>query len=807
MTNNMQISNFKNKTENFALPGRFKITTILSKLSFPLILFFTFSTGHAQSGLTQIVKGIVVDKESQMPLSGATIIIENSNPRIGGTSDIDGNFRLEKVPLGRHSVFVSFLGYESYEIKELLVSSGKEIVLNIGLKQSSIVMKELTVKANNNKEQPLNNMATLSAVQLNVEQANRYAGGFDDPARLASVFAGVAGNLQNNGIVVRGNAPKGLLWRMEGVEISAPTHFANITTFGGGGITALSSQMLANSDFLTGAFPAEYGNALSGVFDLKIKTGNNEKTEYTLQAGLIGLDVSVEGPFARCKKASFAFNYRYSTFSLLGPLLPADAGGIRYQDLCFKLNFPTQNAGIFSVWGVGALDVNPQKVERDSALWVYNQDKEEGINNLGMGAIGVNHKIIVGKKSYISTSLSISGNDLFHKQSRFSSEMELLPLEKVLYNNWKYSYYSFLNHKFGARHTNRTGIIVDNLNYNYDIQNTALPGEPLVQIVKEKANRNLFQAYTESRIDITAQLSMNVGIHYQYFSLNKHYSLEPRAGLIWNFASNQFFSMAYGNHSQLEMLQIYMVRRPSGNDFTEPNKNLNFTKARHFVLGYNLKINDNLHLCIEPYYQYLYEVPVIPDSSFSLINLDKNWFISDSLVNKGTGTNKGIDITFERFLRQGYYYLVTASIFDSKYKGGDGVEHNTRYNKHFVINILGGKEWMLPNNNLLSLNGKVTFMGGDRISPLDKQASLLVKDAVYDESQAFADRKPNVFYADFTINYKINRMHHSSTWSLKIINVLGSKEYAGYRYNFKKGVMEQEAEALVIPNLSYKIEF
>lgn len=761
----------------------------------------------AQTGPTQTIKGIVLDKESQQPLPGATVVVVSTNPSIGGTTDANGYFRFANVPIGRHSIKVSYLGYEPYDMNEILVTSGKEIVLNIGLKESSIGLKEVTVTDNSNKERAQNAMATLSAIQLNVEQANRYAGGFDDPARLATTTAGVAGNLSNNGIVVRGNAPKGVLWRMEGVEIPTPTHFANITTFGGGGITALSSQMLANSDFYTAAFPAEYGNALSGVFDLKVKTGNSEKTEYTLQAGFIGLDVAVEGPFVKGKKSSFAFNYRYSTFSLLGPLLPNNADGIRYQDLCFKLNFPTQKAGTFTVWGVGALDVNPQKAESDSTLWKYNENKEEGTNNLGMGAIGLNHKMIVGHKSFINTSLSASGNKLDHKQWRYTEDMDLLPLEKVIYNNWKYSFSTYLNHKFGGRHTNRTGFIVDNLNYHYDISSTDVLGSPLVQIVKERANQNLLQVYTESKVDITSQLSMNVGVHAQYFSLNQNHSIEPRIGLTWKFAPKQSLSLGYGNHSQLEMLQIYMVRRPLGSSYTEPNKNLDFTKANHFVLGYNWKINENMNLRIEPYFQYLYNVPVIPDSSFSLINLDRNWFIQDSLTNKGTGINKGIDITFERFLQQGYYYLVTASIFDSNYKGCDDIEHNTRYNKHFVVNLLGGKEWMLRNNRLLSINGKVTYMGGDCISPLDQQASLIKKDAVYNEYRAFADRKPNVLYADFTINYKINKRNHSSTWSLKIINALGAKEYAGYRYNYKTGNMEMESVAMIIPDLSYKIEF
>lgn len=780
---------------------------IISKLFLCSLLTLTFNVLQAQQIYNQVIKGTIVDKESQVPLPGATVYVETANPQIGTSTDSNGNFRLLNVPVGRHTLRVSFLGYEPYTIKELLVSSGKEIVLNIELKEMAVQMKEVIVKASSNKEQPINTMATLSAKQLSVEEANRYAGGFDDPARLASTLAGVAGSLQTNGIVIRGNAPKGMLWRLEGVEIATPTHFANITTFGGGGITALSSQMLANSDFFTGAFPAEYGNALSGVFDLKLRIGNNDKNEFTIQAGLTGLDLSAEGPFVKGRKASFVFNYRYSTFSLLGPLLPDDASGIRYQDLCFKLNFPTQKGGVFSLWGVGALDINPQKAESDSTLWTYNQDKEEGKNNLGMGALGLSHKIILGKKSFISSTASISGNTLDHKQWRYNNALVLQPLELVDYNNWKYAFSSYLNHKFNARHTNKTGFTMDNLHYNYNIENTTTLGNPLETIVNQKNSSNLLAVYTQSRFDLSSAVVLNVGLHSQYFSLNNHYTIEPRAGITWKFVQGHSLSFGYGNHSQLEMLQIYLVQKQTGNEVTEPNKNLGFSKAHHFIVGYDWKINENVHLRIEPYYQFLYNIPVAPDSSFSLINLDKNWFITDSLVNKGKGINKGLDITFERFLQQGFYYLITASLFDSKYKDGDGKEHDSRYNKHYVFNVLAGKEWTMQNKNLFGINGKVTFMGGDRISPLNEQASLLKQEAVYDETKAFSTSKPNVWYADFTISYKINKAKHNSTWSLKVINALGVKEYAGYRYNFKTTRMEQEAEATVIANISYKIEF
>ena len=230
---------------------------------------------------TFFIRGIVTDQDSKVPISFASVFVIGISPTLGTTTDIDGKFRIENVPVGRYDLQVSFLGYEPTIVKELTVSSAKETFINVSLKESAFTLDEIVIKPKTNKERALNSMAIVSARMLSVEEAKRYAGGFDDPARLASSFAGVASGVNSNAIVVRGNAPKSLQWKLEGIEIPNPNHFANLQGLGGGGLTALSSQLLANSDFFTGAFPAEYNNALSGVFDIFMRTGNNDDYEYT----------------------------------------------------------------------------------------------------------------------------------------------------------------------------------------------------------------------------------------------------------------------------------------------------------------------------------------------------------------------------------------------------------------------------------------------------------------------------------------------------------------------------------------------
>lgn len=773
-----------------------------------LNLLFSFQNCLFSQPVTQTLKGKVLDSESNMPLIGATVVILNTDPLKGTATNAEGNFRIDSVAVGRYNISVSYIGYQPYIAREIVVSSGREAVLHMELKESVEDLKEVTVKAYSDKDEPINSMATLSARQVNMEEANRYAGGFDDPARLVSSYAGVASAVGNNGVVIRGNSPKGLLWRMEGVQIPNPNHFADYISLGGGAVTALSSQTMATSDFFTGAYPAEYGNALSGVFDINMRTGNIEKREHVFQAGLVGIDFASEGPFKKGERASYLFNYRYSTLGLLAPILPKEMGKLTYQDLSFKLNFPTK-AGTFSLWGIGAYDFQGNDAESDSAKWESSDDCKELKTKLTMAAIGLNYKKIVGNSTYVQTTLALTENSLDWSEKRYYNNMSLLPNRKVTDFQWKYTFTGFVNHKFGAKHTNRTGFIIDRMMYDIQIENSEESGDPLQTYVSERNGSNLLRFYSQSKFTPFNKLTINAGVHAQYFTMNGNFTIEPRIGARWNFLPRHTFSLAYGFHSQLEKMQLYLVEYNTASETILPNKNLDFNKAHHFIFAYEVQFNQNLHLKVEPYYQWLFDIPVVPDSYISTINLHEIWDFDDMLVNKGSGRNIGMDVTLERFLDKGYYYLFTASIFDSRYTGGDGIERNTRYNKKYVFNALGGKEWQTgkDNQNLFNANIRFTYMGGDRIIPLDVAATMEQQKIVEDVNQAYEQQLPDAPILSLSFSYRKNKPGHSSVWSFHLINALGYKDFQEYEFDVEAMQVKKKEDMLLIPNLSYKLEF
>lgn len=768
------------------------------------ILFVLVSSSLFAQDYTQTVRGKIIDKQTQTELVGVNIIILNTDPIIGATTDLDGNFRMENVKVGRHSFQISMLGYNTITLSDIIVSSGKESMLNIEMEESVNMLGAVEITGSKKRETN-NRMAMLSARTFSVEETQRYADGNDDPSRMVTSYAGVvATGLTNNGIVVRGNAPKGLLWRLEGVEISSPNHFANMVTFGGGGLSAISSQVLSNSDFFTSAFPAEYGNALSGVFDLKMRTGNNEKREHTFSIGSNGIDIASEGPFKKGKKSTYLFNYRYSTLALLTPILPDEAGIIKFQDLSFKLNFPTKKYGTFTLWGLGALDNQLHKAEFDSTQWVNKIDKLESQFSLGLGALGLSNKLILGEKTYLHSIISATGNLTDFKEKEVN-DGTLFDKHFILNNSLNLTYTSILNHKFSAKHFNRTGVILTKSFYNVDISKTDVLGDPLLQFAEENGASNLLKFHTQSKYKLTENFILNAGLYSQFFTLNNNYTIEPRIGLKYRLNSLQTIGIAYGSHSQLEMISYYLAKQ--GN--LQPNKDLDFSKAHHVVFSYERALSEYTRIIIEPYYQYLYDIPVIENSYFSLQNLEANWFINDNLVNNGTGKNIGIDLTIEQFLRNGFYYLLTSSLFDSKYTGGDGIERNTRFNKNYIINILGGKEWKVGknDNNILSINAKVSISGGDKIHPIDEDLSYQFQDIIFDYSRAFENKKSDAYILSYSVNYRRNKEKHSSFWSFHMINALMQKEFVGYNFDKQTQEIVKEEAPYFIPSISYKIEF
>jgi hypothetical protein len=770
---------------------------------------FLLTTASAQQ-ITQTIRGTIVDQDSQTPLIGASIVVVGAEPMIGTVTDVDGNFRLTGVPIGRVTLKVTFMGYEERTIPNLLIGAAKEEILNITLAESVNALDEITVTADKVKGEVLNEMALVSAHTFSVEETQRYAGSFDDPARMVTTFAGVNGDAEgNNDIIVRGNSPKGILWRLEGIAIPNPNHFAGEGSTGGP-INALSSKMLSNSDFFTGAFAAEYGDATSGVFDMKLKNGNNEQREYTASISTLGLDMTAEGPFQSGKRASYIANYRYSALDLLDKAGVVDFGGVpRYQDLSFKVSLPLNNKHYFSLFGLGgysSIDTEEEDEEDEDVII----GKFSGRNK--MGVLGLSHTWQINEDMYLKSSLAGTGTDNSYSFAIPDNESQFYAIEKGTIGKSSLIASTTFNYKLSARHKIESGLIFTRLNFNMDTYEWDFEKDVLVNELLEKGNSATFQAFASWKYRINEELTMINGLHYLQFALNNNHSLEPRVALQWQFSEKQSFNTGIGLHSKLEGVSTYLAKRYADDGtFTQPNKDLEITKAAHFVLGYDNQIAPNTHLKIETYYQHLYDVPVenSDTSAFSLLNASEG-YTTRQLVNKGTGKNYGVELTVERYLHNGLYYMGTLSLFRSLYTSLDGVERKSAFDNNYVANLIGGKEFKVGNpskNKIFFVNTKLALIGGKRYSPINLSASIAAGDEVINEREPFSEKGGDIFRADFSIGLRRNRKRTTTELKFDVQNIFNNQTVVGEDYIHATKSIYQGKQLGMLPTISYKISF
>ncbi len=757
----------------------------------------------AAQEITQTIRGVVVDKDSQVTLPGAQLMIAGTDPPVGTVTDANGEFTFGKLPVGRYNIIVRYVGYETRNIPNVLLTSGKETVLRIELTEAVVSLHEVVVSANQNKADAINKMATVSVMKFNVEELDHYAGTFNDAARTVSSYAGVASSPSGtNDIIIRGNSPRGMAWRLEGIDIPNPNHFAEEGS-SSGGISMLNGSVLANSDFFTGAFPAEYGDAYSGVFDMSLRNGNNQTHEYSIQAGFLGLDATLEGPFKKTNPSSYLVNYRFSTLSLFRLMdinLAGDATP-EFTDLTFKISNPTERAGTFSFFGVGGMS----KVTSEET---HHKDDY----TTGMWVAGVKNVYFFNNTTYLTSIFAYTGsvNKWDYQTQDTNNAFTSKAIDNFIYQTPKIAL--SINKKFSARNVLKAGADVTFIRYDLTSDRYDYEIDKLVTQVYQTGSTELLQGWINWKHRFNEKLTLISGLHSMYLVLNGNYTIEPRLGMKWSFRPTQSLNFGFGLHSRMESLSTYFARQTLVDGIPYmPNKGLDFTKAMHFIAGYENLFTENLFFKVELYYQYLYDVPVenSDTSSFSILNYNFGYADRD-LVNKGKGRNVGVEFTLEKYFSQNYYFLITTSLFDSKYKALDGVERNTRYNSRFVLNVLGGKDFIIGKGikkRTLGFNLRGTWAGGQWSTPIDLEQSIKQGTTVRDEKQAFTEQWPDFIRIDFKVSMSRNRKRATHTLELDIQNITNQLNVIGDYYDPYAGSIQTKTQMGIVPILNYRVNF
>ena len=762
-----------------------------------LMLYLGIASSAFTQNLEQTLRGKITDKITLQPLIGVSVHLMPGNS-ISFTDSL-GRFYFRKIPVGRYRISYSFLGYAKGQVSDIELKSGKEINLTIDLEETPQFLKEVFVTSERAKDRAKNEMAIVSTRQFSVTEANRYAGGFQDPARMSLNFAGVtnAGSDQNNEIIIRGNSPKGLLWRMEGIEIPNPNHFGDGQGSTSGIISMINSTSLANSDFMSGAFPAEYGNAASGVFDLRFRRGNNEKREWMAQLSVVGIDVASEGPFGK-NGGSYRAGVRYSTLELLlkSGLVNINSGNFKpaYRDLNYTIDIPLKRAGLMTLWGLaGANDTEDEKLT--------TQDYSNSL----MSVIGLSYKLPT-KNGHLSTVLALTNeSSTYRKNEIMANAWKNTRDQQYRYPNFRMNATYLL--KFNTSLSAKFGINVSQL--SFELTDNRWDGKKLVNYLNESNYTFYLQQFGQIIKKWTPSFQTTMGLHAYQFSLNQSKAIEPRMAIALENKSGGRIGLGIGWHSRIEPISTYLFKKylPNGS-FSQPNINITPSQALHQVISYDQRMGEHTRMKVEAYLQNINQVPVdtLRTGLFSMVNYSSG-IPSQVLENAGKGINKGIELTLERFLADDFYYLITASLFDSKFQNKDLKWRNTQFNNLFASTILVGKDFKLAKQKSLSMNIRYLIKGGNRYTPINLAESIKRNTTVNVSSKAFEAQYPNFERIDISVAYRINKLNRTWSFRLDLQNVLNTKNVIEERYDSSLRGLSYRYALPLIPIISSQLEF
>lgn len=797
---------------------------------FVAFLLFCGFLGVAQE---QTIRGKVIDQASGFPIAYASVQVVNVENKATVT-DEEGNFVIENVPVGKVDVLITSIQMRPVAMKNIELLSGKELVLNVQMQDDVRVMDEVVVKSKSNvdKRPAVNKQALVAAKQVKMEQVNRFAGSLNDISRMVMNMTGVkANNDANNDIVIRGNSPAGLLWRMNDVDIPNPNHFGSGGATGGA-ISMLNTNLLATSDFFTAAFVPEYANALSGVFDLNMRKGSLYKSEFLGQISANGIELLAEAPIKK-GKSSFFVNYRYSFLGLMQDMGVSFGTGTavpEYQDLSFNLYSAIGSKGQLSFFGLGGMSNIFFETPKDKEDENVYTDKET-TTEAKMGIMGLQYRHQWTDKTFSKSTIAISRSDALDllkvdenstdgkKHLNFNDNRDFY---KDNYVEQRLEFITNVQSKLSKKHTLKFGGRVKQRSIEY-LNNVTLDnkdGNPEYQTVAD-FNRKFYQAvgFTSLNTKWTNNFQTTVGLTSQYFNVTDKYSFEPRVSMRYQLNEKNAFGLGYGFHTQVPFLLNFAYKRRDGSFY---NSKLDYKKSHHFVASYTLSLPSYWNVKLEGYFQNIINAPrAVYDSAnpytklYSTLNDDS--FTRRSLTLRSPyaledgakGQNYGIELTVERSLHKGFYMLSTLSLFNARYKARDDEKwRNTTFNGNYVYNALVGKQWNIGSKGVLSLDLKATYAGGNRYIAVDLAKSKTAGGAVYDFDNAYDSQISAYFRPDIRAGFKVNGKKVSQEWAIDIQNFINKTDNVfGRIYNEETQKVEFSYQRGLFPVGIYRIYF
>jgi hypothetical protein len=760
----------------------------------------------------QFINGYVINIDTKQPLEGVIVSVQGMN--INAESDNTGFWSLQ-IPVGTYSLRFQLLGYESVIISDASVSAGKQHSLSVNMKELLAILDEVVVTSDSR------NYSKISRMQINPATLSHIPGHANDPVRMLTSMPGV-NNIsdERNDLIVRGNSSIGTLWRIEGIEVFNPNHYA-LSGVNGGAISLLNKDILGPSSFYSGAFPVEFGNVFSGVFDVNFREGNAGKHEFLADINNLDLNIVAEGPIRiRNRKSSFVAGFRQSTipvFDIINKKYRELLGATPvFTDFSFKLVSRNKSGAKTVFWGMAGKSVLDLPANTGS-----NMTPQNILAQTITVSSGLSHQFFIGKKVNIKAMLGIS----------------YLNTDNGAYSIWYNNQLIDKSKSIGFGITsdiklNKKNILKEGINIRFmDLNLEKKSGEYNSYMIQK--NVGTINAFTEWTHNFNSILSMTSGIHYFTFSLNRHYRVEPRISMSYSLKKHKF-ELAFGEYSRQNPIPLYLARAMDDGRELLPNQNLDFIKSRQTVFAFSGELFHHINFKTELYCQYHYDIAIAKQSYYgydetlylfsSALNL--SYYTEDidqtniAYDNTGKGYSKGIEgmIYFDDI--HGFSMNISGSLIESKYYCRRGW-YNTLFNNSFALKTFVGKKFKLNKSIVLRTDIALNWVGGRRYTPVDCDLSyanyyyyndidILPQNYITrDYSQYLEKRYPDYFRFDFKTSLIINWKSSTHIFSIDIRNLTDRKNIYYHDDYFQNGQITGATiyQMQRVPVISYKLLF
>lgn len=767
------------------------------------LLFLTVGLGglgtkslYAQAGRLQV---LVRDAASLEPLSGAEVLLAHSQPPRGSLSNAKGLADLSIGHRKHFEVWVFYQGYSPTMLKELQIPPGGLLQVEALMQSVSDTIAAVEVMAAKKRGAAHNPWIQMSARGLNLEKTKRLAAGLGDPARTVLSLPGVIGaNDEGNELIIRGNGPRQLQWRLQGLDIPNPNHFVNGPGSSGGAVLMLSGASLASADFISGNYPAEYGQALAGVIDMQLAEGNVHEHQYELSAGLMGFTAMAQGPLSKSIRSSYLFNYRYSNLHLLQA---AGLGVIgsnvppKYQDFSINLKLATPRMGYLNLWFLGGQSKAGFKAERDTSLWEAPHHAQERSENQSLAVGGLKHLFRFPKhQAFCLTSLGLSHTQSRQTHHQLDANFNRQLLEGQKSSNRSVHLHSFFQQKINSSLKWRIGL-------QAKLSKALLEHESLNNKEKQAAYPLNAALYGEISWQWRARWNLQLGFRKSYYSLNESLSVDPRLSTTYHMDRHRRLSFGISRLSSSEHFSLYQSH--------PANSKLKNSQAWQSTLSYHQLLLEKMELSVELYGQQLRNIPLRADDSLglsSLLNAKEHRF-SSPYTNGSEGRSFGLEISLERSMTYGYYWQMSASFNRSEFKKTQDIYYQvSRFSTAYAFSFTAGKEWEWHKGHI-GLNLRGQFHANINYIPLNLAESNVQGRAVYQKSQGYSGSYPDYFRLDLGLSYQVDFRSWSWEIRLDLQNFSNHQNVLSHYYHPEERKTAYHFQNGILPVLAFSVVF